>query len=131
MITSITWLGNSGSSRIGFLIGLVEPRRAGILAALLTGGCSEGRLPGVVVSALRFFVLEEGTVDACGIMLGVVEVEVTTAEMRGGETMLGVCFITSDVSTLTDGATSFFNCGAEITEGVLSASATVIKKNTM
>ena len=124
----ITWLGNSGNSRIGFLIGLVEPRRAGILAALLAGGCSEGRLPGVVVSALRFFALEEGSVDACGIMLGVVDVEVTTADIRGGETMVGVWFITSDVSTLTDGATSFFNCGVGITEGVLSAIATELKK---
>lgn len=54
--SSITWLGNSGKSRDGgFLIGLVDPRRAGILAALVTGGCSEGRFPGVVVSAFRFF----------------------------------------------------------------------------
>lgn len=57
--SSITWLGNSGKSREGgFLIGLVDPRRAGILAALVTGGCSEGRLPGVVVSAFRFFVYD-------------------------------------------------------------------------
>lgn len=49
-------------------MGLVDPRLAGILAALVTGGCSEGRFPGVVVSALRFFALEEvNVVEACGI----------------------------------------------------------------
>ena len=46
-----TWLGNSGKSLVGLLICLVDSRRAGILAALGIIGCSEGRLPGVVVSA--------------------------------------------------------------------------------
>jgi hypothetical protein len=75
----ITWLGNSGNSRGGFLIGLVELRRTGILAALVGGGCSDGRLPGVVVSALRFFVFEDERAD--GNITGVVEVDVTAGVM--------------------------------------------------
>ena len=71
----ITWLGNSGNSRGGFLIGLVELRRTGILAAFVGGGCSEGRFPGVVVSALRFLVFEDDNAD--GISAGVVVVDVT------------------------------------------------------
>jgi hypothetical protein len=42
--------------------------------------------------------------------------------------MVGVLFITSDISTLTDGAISFVSCGVEITEGVLSATATAKDK---
>lgn len=56
--TIITWFGNSGKSLVGFFIGRVDPRLAGIFAAF-GAGCSEG-LPGVVVSACLFFVLDEG-----------------------------------------------------------------------
>lgn len=52
-----------------------------------------------------------------------VEVEVTAAEIRVGESIV-LWFITWDASV---GAISFFNCGVAITEGVLSATATTIQ----
>lgn len=115
-------MGSSGNSRTGGLIGLVEPRRVGIFAAFVIG-CSEGRLPGVVVSALRFFAVafEEGSTAGCGNITGVVEVDVTAAGRRGVVTIVGVLLIISDISALT-GAISLV--GVEITEGVLSATAT-------